>query len=276
MSGASILERLQFIDRRIIYWLLFILIMVPFIRPLGFPVTITKQSIDVFNEVKSLKEGDVVLIDIFITPATWSELLGGTSAIIKTFITQKVKMVFVSPLVDIGITWDRINALIPELKQLKYGEDYVFLGYYAGGEAAAAEMAKDIRKVFPTDYYRTPTEKLPLLMKANKAEDFRMIVGTGEQIEKFIYHWGVPYKIPIVMMAHSMAGSTLLPYYLSGNLKGLAVGVRGGAELEKLTGFYGDATIRMDAINITHIMFVLIIILGNVGYTITRMKLRRM
>jgi hypothetical protein len=78
------------------------------------------------------------------------------------------------------------------------------------------------------------------------------------------------------MMAHSMAGSTLLPYYLSGNLKGLAVGVRGGAELEKLTGFYGDATIRMDAINITHIMFVLIIILGNVGYTITRMKLRRM
>ncbi|MEM2126688.1 MAG: hypothetical protein QXH67_00500 [Candidatus Bathyarchaeia archaeon] len=276
MSGKSIFERLQFIDRRIIYWTLLILIMLPFIRPFGLPVTITKQSVDVFNEVKSVKEGEVVLIDLFITPATWSELLGGTSAIIKTFINQKVKMVFVSPLVDIGVTWDRINALVPELKQLKYGEDYVFLGFYAGGEAAAAEMAKDIRRVFPADYYGTPTEKIPLIMKANKAEDFRLMVGTGEQIEKFIYHWSIPHGTTIVMMAHSMAGSTLMPYYLSGNLKGLAVGVRGGAELEKLTGFLGDATIRMDAINITHILFVALIILANVGYTITRTRLRRM
>lgn len=275
MSGKSMFERLQFIDRRIIYWILLILIMLPFIKPFGLPVTITKQSIDVVNVVKSVKEGEVVLIDIFITPATWSELLGGTSAIIKTFINQKVKMVFVSPLVDIGVTWDRINALVPELKQLKYGEDYVFLGFYAGGEAAAAEMAKDIRRVFPADYYGTSTEKIPLIMKANKAEDFRLIVGTGEQIEKYIYHWSTPHGTPIVMMAHSMAGSTLMPYYLSGNLKGLAVGVRGGAELEKLTGFLGDATIRMDAINITHILFVILIILANVGYTITRTYPRR-
>jgi hypothetical protein len=184
-------------------------------------------------------------------------------------------MIFVSPQIDVGVTWDRLNILVPELKSIQYGEDYVFLGYFAGRDAAVAGMAEDIRTIFQADYYNTPIDQLPLLSIANKAEDFRLIVGTGEQVEKYIYHWGIPYGTPIVMMAHGMAGSTLLPYYLSGSLKGLAVAVRGGAELEKLAGLPGDATIRMDAINITHIMFVVIVLFANTGYVLDRLRLRR-
>jgi hypothetical protein len=275
MSKKSIFDRLQTIDRRIIYWILFILIAVPFLRPIGIPVFVTKQSQDLYNEVTSVKAGEVVLVELMISPATWSELLGGTAVIIKTLIIQDAKIVFVSPSIDIAVTWDRLNILVPELKNLKYGEDYVFLGYFAGGEAAAAQMAKDIRKVFPADFYGTTADKIPLLTNANKAEDFRLVVGTGEQVEKYIYHWEIPSGTPVVMMAHGMAGSTLLPYYLSGTLKGLAVAVRGGAELEKLAALPGDATIRMDAINVTHILFVILIIFANTGYFVTKGRSRR-
>jgi len=52
----------------------------------------------------------------------------------------------------------------------------------------------------------------------------------------------------------------------------MSVGVRGGAEMEKLINEPGNATVSMDAINISHIMLVIVVVLSNVGYIVTRGK----
>ncbi|HDJ22027.1 MAG TPA: hypothetical protein ENF19_02350 [Candidatus Bathyarchaeota archaeon] len=54
-------------------------------------------------------------------------------------------------------------------------------------------------------------------------------------------------------------------YWKAGNYFGLSVGSRGGAELERLIGEPGDATIVMDSISVSHLLIVIAVILANVG-----------
>jgi hypothetical protein len=67
-------------------------------------------------------------------------------------------------------------------------------------------------------------------------------------------------------------GASNIVFYDSGDIVGMSLGSRGGAELEKMTGHLGNATVTMDSINISHVLLVLVVILTNIGYFATRGK----
>ena len=73
-------------------------------------------------------------------------------------------------------------------------------------------------------------------------------------------------------MGMPMKGSALAPYLASGDIFGLAVGVRGAAELEALAGMPAAATKTMDAISSTHLLFVILIILANLPVIYSKIK----
>lgn len=273
MSDATIWDRLQQLDRRWYYWILFFVLMVPFVNPIGLPLTIADSTKKLYDSVQAVNEGDVVTLDMCITVATWPECMPGLVIFVETLMDQGAKMIFVSSNIDVEMSWNRLNDLVPRLQEeYTYGEDYVFLGYRTGGAAAIAQMAVDLASVYPTDHYRTPVEDLPLMQNVNKATDVDLHLGNGECIEMYIQHWGIPFGTPIGANGIAMKGSTLSPYLKTGSLTGLAIGVRGGAELEKLAGMPADATVRMDSISLSHSLFVILIILSNIGYFLTRGK----
>jgi len=70
MSNLTIWERLDKLDRRIYYWLIVIAITIPLISPLGLPITIKPSSRALYDGITSVEEGDVVLIDIFMSVST--------------------------------------------------------------------------------------------------------------------------------------------------------------------------------------------------------------
>lgn len=271
MTDVTVWDRLQQLDRRWYYWVLFFVLMVPFINPIGLPIAIESSTRLLHNSLLEVNEGDVVSLDMCISVATWPECMPGLVVFTETLMDRGAKMVFVSSSIDVEMSWNRLNELVPRLKtEYTYGEDYVFLGYRTGGAAAVAQMAVDLASVYPADHYGTLVEEIPLLQNVNKATDFDLHLGNGECIEVYIQHWGIPFGTPIGANGIAMKGSTLAPYLKTGNLVGLAVGVRGGAELEKLSGLAGDATVRMDSISLSHSMFVILIILANLGYFLTR------
>ncbi|MCW4048760.1 MAG: hypothetical protein NWE89_03385 [Candidatus Bathyarchaeota archaeon] len=225
-----------------------------------------------YEGIQGVNEGEIVLVDIFMSVSTWAECMGGLVVEVNTLLDQGAKLVFLGDSIDVARSWDRLNELIPRLQDLEYGEDVVFLGYYAGQDAAASQMAVDMSSIFPADHFGTPLGDLPLMVEANTADDYAMVLFTAEGEVKWIQQWGEPYSIPVAGMGIAMKGSALAPYLASGDIFGLAVGVRGAAELEALANAPADATIRMDAISMSHLLFVILIILANLPLIISKVR----
>lgn len=272
MSDQNIFDRLDKLDRRIYYWLIVIVITWPLISPIGLPITVKPSSRALYDGLTSVQEGDVILIDIFMSVSTWPECMGGLVVETNTLIDQGAKLVYIGNSVDVSRSWERLKELVPRLETLEYGSDVVFLGYYTGEDAAAAQMAVDMSSIFPADHYGTPTDDLPLMSEANSATDYAMVLFTAEGEVKWIQQWGEPYGVPVAGMGIAMKGSALAPYLASGDIFGLAVGVRGAAELEALAEMPAAATKTMDAISSTHLLFVILIILANLPILYNKIK----
>jgi len=131
MSQEGIWHRLQNIDRRIIYWILFIILAIPFISPLGLPVAISPQSQSLYDGIKQVKEGEVVVINISSGVSAWAECLPSLIVSTKMLAQQGAKIIVWTTFVDGQLTYEAIVNGVPSLKQKTYGTDYVYLGYFA-------------------------------------------------------------------------------------------------------------------------------------------------
>ncbi len=273
MSQETIWERLQRIDRRVIYWLLFILLIIPFIRPLGLPVSIGPQTISLLEGLRKLKEGDVVVVNISSGVSAWPECLPSLVAVSKVLIQQKAKIIYWTSFVDGHMTFEKIVEKVPGFKGLKYGVDYVHLGFYTGAEPTVAQLATNIRAIFTTDYKGTPIDQLPIMRGVNSAKDVKMVISsdTGDYGDYYIRQWRIPYGVPFAEIGIAMIFSSYQPYWPE-IIFGMTGGAKGGAELEKLIGEPGDATVTMDAINTSHLLVIVAVILANIGYAATRRR----
>ncbi|MBS7638054.1 hypothetical protein KEJ49_04100 [Candidatus Bathyarchaeota archaeon] len=273
MSQETIWDRLQRIDRRVIYWLLFILLMIPFIRPLGLPVSISPQAISLVEGLRKLKEGDVVVVNISSGVSAWPECLPSLVAVSKVLIQQKAKIIYWTSFVDGHMTFEKIVEKVPGFRGLTYGVDYVHLGFYTGAEPTVAQLATNIRAIFTTDYKGTPIDQLPIMKGVNSAKDVKMVISsdTGDYCDYYIRQWRIPYGVPTAEIGIAMIFSQYQPYWPE-IIFGMTGGARGGAELEKLIGELGDATVTMDAINTSHLLVIVAVILANIGYAATRRR----
>lgn len=157
----------------------------------------------------------------------------------------------------------------------EYGKDYVNLGFFAGAEAAMASFASDIPGLVKNDYYGTPMEQLPAMDGLNDLNDVDLFIclWTGTPgWEEYLRQWYTPYEIPVVGGTLGIVGPGAQPYVEAGQLKGLVVGLRGGGEYEKLVGKPGEATSGLDAISTSHLLVIIFVVLGNIGYFATRGK----
>jgi hypothetical protein len=63
------------LDRRIIYTIVALLVIVPLIRPLALPVVATPEVKGIFNVIDALPEGSQIVISADFDPASKPELL---------------------------------------------------------------------------------------------------------------------------------------------------------------------------------------------------------
>lgn len=286
MSDKTIWDKLQNVDRRVFYWILFVSLAVPFMFPLGLPVAVTPPTQGLYSGLRKLQAGDVVALSINSGVSAWGDCLPAMVASVTQVLRQDAKLVIWSiGYVDCDITYREIVNRVPEFKSKTYGVDWVYFGYCPGQESNVALLRDNIRGLYTKDIQGTPTGDIPMMKNINGAKDIAMVLtsDTGDVQVYYRNQWGptkssrdnfgaVKYPVAEIGIAMNLSGD--MSFFLSGDLFGLTGGSRGGAEMEKLVGIKGDGTITMDSINVSHLLVIGAIILTNVGYLLTRGKKR--
>jgi hypothetical protein len=156
------------------------------------------------------------------------------------------------------------------------GQDYCFLGYRAGALAVVLGMCSSIPSTFSTDFYGKTTANMPIYQEVTKISQMGYIVdlAAGATVETWIIYAAAPQKVPMGAACTAVSAAQYAPYLQANQITGLAVGMKGAAEYEKLlVDEYGqsngvkpgDATKGMDAQSAVHVFLVLSIIIANIA-----------
>ncbi|NLN19364.1 MAG: hypothetical protein GX162_08835 [Firmicutes bacterium] len=258
------------VDRRILYLLMGFVLLVPLVKPMGLPISVSEYTENVYNEIEKLSPGDRVFLDFNYTPASIAELQAQADSITKHLLRKGVKVIAIcfSP-EGAMIADDTLNRIYGGAGKV-YGEDYCHLGYLAGGETAQGAFIRDPLKACPQDFYGTPSSSLPICKGLSSGKDVQALIyfTTGYTAE-WIRQAG-PLGVPIIAGVITVLGPAQEAFVQSGQLKGLLVGMRGGAEYEIIMDEPGSAAAAMDAQSLGHLLFILFIIFGNASYFIQK------
>lgn len=261
-------ERLPVVDR-LIFLLFTISIAIPFITPMVLPLPISPATRKVYTIIRDLKEGDVVIWFTDITLAGWAEAAPG-DIVALNFILDQVrekgaKLIYATTYSGESMAVaERIFKEFLDFRGLKYGEDYVFLGWIPGYEAALAGLAKDIHATVKVDYYGTPLEEIPLMKRVRSIADIAWC-GFSSSTSPDPYPRQLSAK-PIVANVLAATVGWLMPYVEKGLVAAYISGISGGAELEFLTGKIGLATKLVSAQSTAHFYAVILVVAANIYY----------
>jgi len=270
-------EKLQNIDRRIIYTLLLVVLLFPMFKPLGIPLAINNTTKVVYDTIEALNPAtDVVLFVIDYSPGGSPDVHPQAMAVAEHLRRRGLKTVMVA-FVDAGAMFG--EQILDEMlaKGWKYGTDVVNLGYMAGMETAVKNFAENPGGSFTTDHRGNPVSSMPIMQGINHIKDFAYIIDfqTGSPgYQDFLRQVQGPYGVKYAAGIVTVSVPNVMPFVQSGQISGLLQGLRGAAEYELLLGAPGGGAAKMDAQSLGHLLIIAFIIIGNVSYFLTKKPTR--
>lgn len=281
------------VDRRIIYLFVAIGTILPIIFVIGLPVSITPPVQMAFDRIENeLQTGDIVLMSFDYGPSSAPENAPMADAMLRHCFSKGIKVVVIAlyPLGGLSEAVNELNKVTAEFPELKYGVDYVNLGYKDGAQAAMKKMAENIHEVFPTDVNGTPLDRLPIMKNIRTYRDMKLVVSLATGI---IGEWwanlvNAQFGIPVIVGPTAVSAPKYYAYLEAKQMAGLLGGLKGASEYERLVvnrypklgevyatpGLY-TATKGMDVQSIVHLIMIAFIVLGNVVYFTTKRKPRK-
>jgi hypothetical protein len=160
------------------------------------------------------------------------------------------------------------------------GLQYVDLGYLAGGSSGVQFFALDPIAALP---YGAATDRVwesGILLGSTKLADFGAIIVLTDSLESGSI-WieqttGSRGSAPMLVVASAQAGPMLLPYFDSGQVQGLVVGINGAAGTEIANGGRPGLVRRYwDAYNVGLYAAALLITLGTLWQGVSGLGRRR-
>jgi len=263
---VSLVRTLETLDRRWIFLIVGLLVLIPLIWPLPLPLTVSRRVQGFHDAIESLPDGSTVLMSCDWDPSGKPEMQPMTRTALRHLFSKNCKVVVTvlwngGP----GIVDEQLRFVADEMGK-KYGEDYVNLGYKAGNEAVMVLMGQSIASTFPRDIRGGVTADYPIMKKVRNYSSFPLLVsissgypGTKEYVQQ------VQGRFHIRMIAGVTAVSApeYYPYLQSGQLLGLLGGMAGAAEYEKARGESGGATRGMVPQSFAHLFVAFCILAGN-------------
>jgi len=274
----SLVKYFDSYDSRIVYLLLFLVVTIPLLSPMGLPISVSPSTVQYYDVIDALGSDDLVLVVLDTEFSGYMEIQSGIIASMRVMVEREAKMcVAVSHPEATGIPELVFTAIRESMEEhgYTYGEDYVILGYVFPNEAAVASAAQDWQGVIHNDFYGQSTEGT-FLDQIHDWSDWTLISDytTGIQSGSLINHFGLR-GTPMIVNCIGVMISTQMPYLSTGIYQALLQSMRGGAELEYLTGHPGPGMTAMDAFTLGHYLLIALIIIGNIGYFGTRENARR-
>lgn len=272
------IERLQSIDRRIIYVLLIFVIALALLKPIGLPVKVGPMTKSMYDAVDALPAGSVLWIGMDFNQSSKAEQYPMLSVILDHAFRKNLKVVSFAMWPNGGQIFDQLAAPVAKKYNKQDGVDYLNIGYKPGGSVALRAMVTDINTAAAgVDQNGKPLASTPLGQQVKKLSKdyvgFIVDIAAGDPgTTDYLNYVSTPEKIPMATAVVNVSVPGEMPYVQSGQYKGLMGGLRGAAEYEILARAPGKAASGMDSQSLGAALIVLFIIFGNVGYLASRGK----
>ena len=278
------------LDRRIIFLIVGLSVLIPLIKPewINLPIRPTRESQIVFDEINKLNEGDKLLLSFEYSPSTKPEIHPMAIAILKHLYAKKIQVYGFALWPDGNFMSSEVFSEVSDDYGKIYGVDYVNLGFKPVAEAVVKGISSDIRTLYTADLHGTPINDIPMMKDVINIEDFDFVFSLSAGFpgsKEWVQYGCDPKNIPMSTGCTSIQVTDILPYVENGQIRGILAGMPGAAEYESLveaelrkmdiTVKPGKASSMMAAQSIAHVVIVLFIILGNITYYITRKKNRK-
>jgi hypothetical protein len=247
------------------------------------------QTQRLFDFIEALNPDDnkAVLISFDYTPQTMPECHPMAMSILTHCLKKKIPVICVSfdPQAP-GLAIEALDNVVKSLNEgaktredsVIYGRDYVYLGWKSGRIAALLEMGEKISSVFPRDYHNNYTDSLPLMQKIKNYRDISIgiILAAADYPQEWLMYAQARYGLKLGAGLTAVMAPKYYPFLQTGQLSGMISGMKGAAEYENLLLKYGytkdtgRAETGMNSQTLIHLLIIVLIIMGNIGYFATK------
>jgi len=274
----SIWNKLDNMDRRWIYLLVGISVIIPFIFPVQLPVSITPEAQAVYDAIEEIPDGSVVMLVFDYYPSTIAECEPIAVAALHHFFRKNCKVITLSNIPYGGPSMaESVTRRMAVEYDKVYGVDFVNLGYKYSYVAVLSGMGQSIESIFPTDNSGTPLDSLPMMDSVYNYEEVEFIfeVADNSTADYWVSIVNAQYGKKMVCGSTAVMAPKYYAFVASGQFIGLLGGMKGAAEYEQLINRNGTAMVGMDAQSLVHLLIITMVILGNISFFATRRKRKK-
>ena len=322
-------EKMQNIDRRWIYLIVALCIIIPLLIPFNSKTYVTDPTSNLYQKIDSFsgKEDKAVLLSFSHDASTMAELFPMEVSILRHCFERNIKVFTIcfsppsAPLMAYAL-----NVAKEDYPDLQSGVDYCNFGYKPYGLflPIVLGMGDDVAEAVQTDADGRKIKNLEIMTGIRNYDDLNLIIdfAASSAVFSWITYARVRFGANVAAGVTAVMAADNYPYLQSGQLVGMLSGLKGAAEYEKLVDVFAayedaeypngreyspevikdtwvpimdkkisyessdgivetdvelpykfkQARIGMNAQSIAHIMIIVFIILGNIGYFMTRNK----
>lgn len=284
----DVFEKLMKLDRRWVFLFLIVVCVITYYIDYEVPILPEDESRKIYDFIDSLPPGDIVFVAIDYDPNSMAELHPMTYAIVEDCWRRDLKVIITAlsqngpgmadqVIRDISdsMALDRTyNGVEYKGREIVNGVDYAFLGYKPYYVLVILGMGQDFRLPFPTDYYGTPLDSIPMMQGVINYDNIACVISlsSGTISDGWISYGQGRFGFPMFFGLTGVMTAQYYPYYGSGQLRGLMGGMLGAAQYESYADNPGRA---MDAMKVqlpAHLVIIFFIIMGNIGFFASKSK----
>lgn len=273
-------DRLLALDRRWVFGVLALFVIIPFLMDFSVPITPVKEVREIYDFVENLKSGDYIVISMDYDPGSMPELHPVAYAMLEQCFVKKLKVITLTlsqtgaQLVEevargVADSCNIYHGFKPE-----HGIDYVYLGYKPYPGLIILGMGMNFRIPFPQDYYGTNLDSIPMMQGIKNYDNVKGVINlsAGNVSDMWVANGNARYGVKLALAMTGVMAADYYPYYQSKQVFGIIGGMKGAAEYERLCKNPGTATEAMKVQVFAHIVIIAFIIIGNLAYFLGKRK----
>ncbi len=239
----QIFEKLQALDRRYIYIVIALAIIIPLMIPYNSDVVTTPPTENLYQLVDSYagRSDRAILISFLHDAATMPELYPMEIAILRHCFERKIKVFTLTftpagaPIIDFAI-----NSVKEEYPNIQSGVDYCNFGYKIMPMITALGMGDNIATAIDTDAEGRKLANLPIMKDIVNYNEMNLIIETSGSSAggTWITYARPKFGANVAVGVTAVMAADEYPLLQSGQLIGMLTGLKGAAEYEKLVDVF--------------------------------------
>lgn len=305
-------EKMQVLDRRYIYLVVALAIILPLIIPFNSKTYVTEPVENIYKKIDSFagRKDRAVLLCFSHDASTMAELFPMEVAILRHCFQRNIQVFTITFIPAAKPLMDYALQTAKEDYTVQSGVDYVNFGYKPWGIflPTVLGMGDDIAKAVEVDDEGRIVSNLEIMKEIKNYNEMNLVIdfAASAAVYTWITYARARFGANVAAGVTAVMAADNYPYLQTGQLIGMLAGLKGAAEYEKLVDVfatyknangtvgrdfskeilkdswiklsdiknpvYKTARIGMNAQTVAHIMIIVFIVLGNIGHFLNRKK----